>query len=201
MSDHATETILGLARVGADAGAADGAEPALWCITRAIPALLGDPAATRDPHAFREPGPPAVHGAAAAFMQTPDGRHHLITAPVNFPPEQRHELVEIELGHPGDVARSRRPLLLRDTTLHTGFVKILQTFRAGSAMFAPLLWRGDYLGVLICANAARNTFGERDLVAHQAFANLAAACWMAQEGPAWLAAMDLTRLPVRRDAG
>jgi hypothetical protein len=86
---------------------------------------------------------------------------------------------------------------LRDTTLHASFVKILQTFRAGSAMFAPLLWQGTYLGVLICANAARNTFGERDLAAHRAFAGLAAACWMAQGGPAWMASLDMTELPVR----
>ncbi|MBV9786209.1 MAG: GAF domain-containing protein [Acidisphaera sp.] len=190
------EAVLGLARVAAEACQAEGPEEALWCITRAIPALLGDPAAAGYPRAFREAAP-AVTGAAVAFMLTPGGRHHLITAPVNFLPEQHHELVDIGLGHPGEVARTRLPMLLRDTTLHASFVKILQTFRAGSSMFAPLLWRGDYLGVLICANAARNTFGERDLVAHRAFGALAAACWVAQGGPAWMASLDLTGLPVR----
>lgn len=149
------------------------------------------------PHAFREAEPPAISGAAVAFMRTPDGRHHLITAPVNFLPGQHHELVAIDLGHPAFVARTRHPLLLADTTLHAGFVKILQTFRAGSSLFAPILWKGEYLGVLICANAARGTFGEQDLVAHQAFANLAAALWMAQDGPAWLGTLDYPRLPVR----
>jgi GAF domain-containing protein len=191
------ETVLALARVAADAAAAPSPEAALWCITRVIPALMGDPTASLRPNAFRETPPPAVSGAAVAFMRTPDGRHHMITAPVNFLPEQHHELVDIALGHPGEVAHARRPMLLRDTTLHSGFVKILQTFRAGSAMFAPMLWQGEYLGVLICANAARGTFNETDLAAHEAFANLAAACWMAHGGPGWMAGLDMSVFPVR----
>jgi signal transduction protein with GAF and PtsI domain len=154
--------------------------------------------AAQRPDAFREAPLPAVGLAAAAFMRMPDGAHHMIVAPVNFSAEQHHELVEITLGHPGEVARARRPLLLRDTALHPGFVKILQSCRAGSAMFAPLLWRGDYLGVLICANAARGTFSERDLVAHQAFAGVATAVWVAQGGPAWIAGVDTGGLRVRR---
>jgi GAF domain len=191
------ENILALSRITADACAATGPEEALWCITRNIPALLGDASAASRPGAFRDAGPLAATSAAAAFMRTPDGRHHLITAPVNFLPEQHHELVAIELGHPGEIAHGRRPLLLRDTTLHTSFVKILQTFKAGSSMFAPLLWKGDYLGVLICANAARGTFSESDLVMTQAFAHVAAACWIAQGGPAWMLGLDMSQFPKR----
>ena len=191
------ENILALSRIAADACAATGPEEALWCITRNIPALLGDPSAAARPGAFRDTEPPAATSAAVAFMRTPDGRHHLITAPVNFLPEQHHELVDIALGHPGEIAHSRRPLLLRDTTLHSSFVKILQTFKAGSTLFAPLLWKGDYLGVLICANAARRTFSECDLVIHQAFAHVAAACWIAQGGPAWMQGLDMSKFAVR----
>ncbi len=191
------ENILALSRIAADACAADGPEEALWCITRNIPALLGDPAAAARPGALREPGPLTATSAAVAFMRTPDGRYHLNTAPVNFLPEQHHELVDIALGHPGEVAHSRRPLLLRDTTLHASFVKILQTFKAGATLFAPLLWKGDYLGVLICANAARGTFSERDLVIHQSFAHVAAACWIGQGGPAWMQGLDMAQFPVR----
>lgn len=194
------EVVAALARVTSEAGGAEGPEAALWCVTRTVPALLGDPAAALRPNAFREAPPPTIGAAAAAFLRTPDGRHHLVAAPVNFAPAQHHELVDIALGHPAEVAHTRRPLLLRDTALHSGFVKILQSFRAGSSMFAPLLWRGEYLGVLICANAARCTYGEHDLIAHQAFAGLAAACFVAQGGPAWLAALDLSALP-RRDTG
>lgn len=194
------EAMLALGRIGVAAAAADGPEEALWCFNRALPGPLGDPDAVLRPNAFREPVPPAIGVAAAAFMRMPDGRHHVITAPVNFPAEQHHELVDIQLGHPGVVAASRRPLLLRDTSLHHSFVKILQTFRAGSAMFAPLLWHDEYLGVMICANAARATFGECDLAAFETFGHLAAAYWMAQGGPAWLASLDTSRLPMR-DSG
>ncbi len=197
MTEPRFELGAAMARVAAACGPAEGAEEALWCINRTVPSLLGDRAAFLDPHALREPGPPTAWTAAAAFMCVPDGRHHMIVAPVNFPPEQHYELVDIALGHPGEVARTLRPLLLRDTALHAGFVKILQTFRAGSTLFAPMIWRGSYLGVLICASAARNTFGEQDLIAHQAFAGLAAACWVAQGGPAWLATRDLAGRPVR----
>ena len=53
-------------------------------------------------------------------------------------------------------------------------------FRAGSAMQVPLLWQGDYLGVLICANAARGAYEEIDYRACETFARLAAALWIAQ---------------------
>ena len=188
---------LAFARVAAEGAAAPGPEEALFAITRSVPALLGNPAAALRPGAFREDPPPAIGAAAAVFLRTPDGRHHLVTAPVNFAPEQHHELVAIELGHPGHVAKTRQPMLLHDTALHASFVKILQTFRAGSSMFAPLLWRGDYLGVLICAHAARGSFSESDLAGLQAFAGLGAALFVAQGGPGWLAAMDLTGRPAR----
>lgn len=195
-----TEQMAGFGRIAAEGAAAHGPEEALYCITRAIPALLGDASAALRPNAFRETPPPVIGAAAVAFMRTADGQHHMITAPVNFAPEQYHELVDIRLGHPGEVAHTRQPMLLRDTALHASFVKILQSFRAGSSMFAPILWQGDYLGVLICANAARNTFGEADLIAHRGFAALAAALWVAQGGPEWMASQDLSSLP-RRSVG
>lgn len=196
-SDLAHEALLALARIGTDAAAAKGPEEALWMITRTLPTLLGDPAAALAPNAFRETPPPVVAQAAAAFLRMPDGRHHLIAAPVNFPAEQHHELVDIALGHPGHVAVHRKPLLLRDTVLEPSFVKILQSFRAGSSMFAPMLWQERYIGVLICANAARRTFGERDLSAMTAFAALASALFVAHGGEAWLAGLDTSRSPVR----
>ena len=187
--------LLALERVAGDAAIVDGAEEALWCITRTLPSLLGDASAATRKGAFRGEETPA--GAAAAFMVTPDRKHHLITAPVNFAPEQRHELVAITLGHPGVVAATRRGVMLADTAHHETFLKILQTFRAGSAMQVPMLWKGEYLGVLICANAARGTFDEIDYRAIQTFAGLAAALWTAHDGPAWLRTLDYDKLPVR----
>jgi signal transduction protein with GAF and PtsI domain len=87
--------------------------------------------------------------------------------------------------------------MLADTGHHQSFVKILQTFRAASAMQVPLLWKGDYLGVLICANAARGAYEEIDYRACETFARLAAALWVAHDGPKWLTTIDYDRLPVR----
>jgi len=182
--------LLALQWVLQEAAGAENAEQALWIVTRTLPALFGNRSGD---HHVGEPT-----SAAAAFMATPDRRHHLITAPVNFRPEQYHELVAIDLGHPGLVARTRRGVFLADTSHHESFVKILQTFRAGSAMQLPMLWKGDHLGVLICANAARGAFEELDFQAMEAFAALAAALWVAHEGPAWLSTIDYDELPVRR---
>jgi hypothetical protein len=187
--------LLALERVAGDAAIANDAEEAVWCVTRTLPSLLGDASAAARPGAFRADATPA--SAAAAFMVTPDRKHHLITAPVNFKPEQHHELVAITLGHPGVVAATRRGIMLADTAHHETFVKILQTFRAGSAMQVPILWQGEYLGVLICANAARGTFEEVDFRAMQTFAGLAAALWMAHDGPAWLRTLAYDTLPLR----
>src|SRR5262249_56180443 len=184
-------------RVGGDAAIAAGPEKALWCVTRTLPSLLGDASAAARPGALRDGAQPA--SAATAFMVTPDRRYHLITAPVNFRPEQHHELVAIALGHPGVVAATRRGIMLADTSHQESFVKILQTFRAGSAMQLPILWKGEYLGVLICANAARGAFAEIDFRALHTFANLSAALWMAHDGPGWLRSLDTSKLPVRSE--
>jgi signal transduction protein with GAF and PtsI domain len=182
--------LLALKRVLQEAAGAENAEQALWAVTRTLPSLFGNRSGD---HRMGE-----LTSAAAAFMATPDRSHHLITAPVNFRPEQYHELVAIDLGHPGIVARTRRGIFLADTSHHESFVKILQTFRAGSAMQLPMLWKGDYLGVLICANAARGAFEELDFEVMEAFAALAAAVWVAHGGPDWLCTINYDALPVRR---
>jgi GAF domain len=194
--DAFRENVLtALERVAGDAAIAEGPEAALWCITRTLPSLLGDADAARRPGALPEGA--ASASAATAFLVTPDRQYHIITAPVNFRPEQYHERVAITLGHPGHVAATGRGVMLADTSHHQSFVKILQTFRAGSAMQVPLLWKSDYLGVLICANSARGTFEEIDYRACETFARLAAALWMAHGGPKWLTTIDYDRLPVR----
>jgi hypothetical protein len=187
--------LAALERVGGDAALAEDPETALWCITRTLPSLLGNADAERRLGAL--PNGAAPGGAAAAFLVTPDGLYHLIAAPVNFQPDQHHERVAITIGHPGRVAATRRGVMLADTSHHQSFVKILQTFRAGSAVQVPMLWKDDYLGVLICANAARGTFEEIDYRACETFARLAAALWVAHGGPTWLATLKYDRLPVR----
>jgi signal transduction protein with GAF and PtsI domain len=199
MRDHNAfrENVLAaLERVGGDAALAEDPEAALWCVTRTLPSLLGNADAQQRLGAL--PSGAAPGAAAAAFLATADGQYHIIAAPVNFQPDQHHERVAITLGHPGRVAATRRGVMLADTSHHHSFVKILQTFRAGSAIQVPMLWKGDYLGVLICANAARATFEEIDYRAGETFARLAAALWVAHGGPKWLATLNYDRLAVRK---
>ena len=116
---------------------------------------------------------------------------------MNFGPDQLYEKVAIDLGHPGHVARTRHALLLRNTGHHESFVRILKTFRAKSALFGPMMWGQDYLGVLICASSVPETFSEADLGMHKAFASVATALWVAKGGPGWLATLDYDSLPER----
>ena len=182
------KALRALSEAGEAASAAAGAEEALWAITRTLPALLGD----RESHLL--PGNlmagETQQFACCCFVVTPDRKYNLLVAPVNFGPTQRHMKIDLELGHPGHVVRTRQPMLLANTDTHKSFVKILETFRAGSAVFAPLMWGADALGVIICASQARNTFDESDLAVHVAFSHLAAAQWMAHAGPAWLLMED-----------
>ena len=145
-----TDALLALGRLAREAAREAGAETALWQFTRALPSLMG----ARPPL----PAGEARQFAAVAFMLTPDERHHLVVAPVNFQPEQWHERVAVTLGHPAHVRQTGAPLLLRDTAHHPSFVKILQTFRARSSMFAPLC-----LGGALSRHADLRLFGGRDL--------------------------------------
>ena len=173
-----------LSAAGSEAGAAAGPEEALWTITKALPQLLGD----RESHL--QPGNlqrgEKQQFACCCFVVTPDRQHNLLVAPVNFGTKQRHMKIGIDLGHPGHVVKTRQPMLLANTDTHQSFVKILETFRAGSAVVAPLMWGEEALGVIICASQARHTFNEADLETHIAFSHLAAAQWMAHAGPAYL---------------
>jgi GAF domain-containing protein len=178
------EAIRAMARAGAEASAATGPEEALWAITRALPGLLGDRESHLQPGNLKDGEKQQF--ACCCFVVTPDRRSNFLVAPVNFGPTQHHMKIDIGLGHPGHVVTTMRPMLLANTDTHKSFVKILETFRAGSAVFAPLMWRGDALGVIACASQARNTFSEPDLEVHVAFSHLAAAQWTAHQGPEYL---------------
>ena len=178
------DAVAALARAGAAASAATGPEEALLTITETLSDLLGDRDAHLVPGALKEGE--RQQFACCGFVVTPDRRSMLLVAPVNFAPGQRHSKIDIELGHPGHVLKTRQPMLLANTDEHRSFVKILQTFRAGSAVFAPLVWDGDAIGVIVCAAQARNTMGEADLETHVAFSHLAAAQWVAHGGADYL---------------
>ena len=178
------EALGALGRASAEANAAAGPEEALWAFTKTLPDLLGDREAHLKPGNLKEGEKQQF--ASCAFIVTPDRQSQILLAPVNFLPEQRHSLIGIDLGHPGHVVQTKQPLLLANTDEHRSFVKILQTFRAGSAVFAPLMWTGEALGVIVCAGQARYTMGEADLEVLVAFSHLASAVWMAHDGAAYL---------------
>lgn len=181
------EAIRAFRQAGAEANAAAGPEDAIWAITKTLPRVLGDKESHLQAGNLKEGEKQQF--ACGCFVVTPDRKFNLLVAPVNFGPTQRHMKIDIALGHPGAVVKNKGPMLLANTDTHKSFVKILETFRAGSAVFAPLMWRGDALGVIICASQARNTFSENDLEVHVAFSHLAAAQWIAHAGPAYLSSL------------
>jgi hypothetical protein len=181
------EAIAALVRATRAAGEAAGPEEALRALTAVCPALLGDRAAAQRPGALKEGE--RQFSVCGAFMLTPDGRSNLLVAEVGFPPEQHRLKIDAGLAHPGWVVAHRKPLILANTDLDRDFKQILKTSRMGSALYAPMLWRGEMLGQLVCASQARDTYHPADLDVLVAFAGTAAPLWIAHGGPAFMKAL------------
>jgi hypothetical protein len=164
----------------AAAGALD-AEGALRHFTAATAALLGDEEAPLRPGGLK-PGE-RQYTVSAIFLITGDRRHNLLFAEHGFPPEQHRLRVPIGLGHPGWVAAHQRALIIPNTDDNADFRQILKTSRMGSALYGPMIWRGQMLGQLMTAAQARNTYGPADLEILVAFAHVAAAVYVAHGGP------------------
>jgi hypothetical protein len=175
-----------LERAGAEAAAAGTPEEAMRAIAGACFETLGDRAAHERPGALKEGE--RQYFVAGTFFVTPDRQHHMLVGSIGFPPEQRRLMVPIDGGHPARVMATRKPLLLANTDEDTGFRQYLKSSRMGSSAYAPMLWRGAFIGQLIIAAQARNTLRPEDLAALATAAHLAAAAWMGHNGPAWLAA-------------
>lgn len=170
---------------GRAAAAAAGPEQALNEIVRRYFDVLGDRTAHEKDGALK-PGE-RQYFVAAAFLVTPDANYHMLVGNVGFPPDQQRLLVPIDAGHPGHVFATRRELLLENTDDHGDFKQYLKTSRMGSTIFAPMLWQGEFIGQIVMAAQARRTMRRCDLDVLMALANLAAANWIAHDGPAWLA--------------
>ncbi len=164
-----------------EAAGAPGPEEAISAITRAEHELLGDRDAWRRPGALLE-GEKDQYASGGLFL-LPGGDRHVLIGPHNYGPEQTHMVFSSELGHPGVVVKTRQPLMLENTDEHKSFVKILATFRAGSVVFCPVIWKGEFHGLLACAAQARGAMSADDLEVHRGFADLAAAAWVAHGGP------------------
>ena len=171
---------------GAAALDAPGPEAAIRVLAQGCYDLLGDREAHLRPGALK----PGEHQffIAGAFFVTPDRRYHMLVGNVNFPPEQERLMVPIDGGHPGWVYAHRSKLILHNTDEHTTFRQYLKSSRMGSTIFAPLFWKGEFIGQLIMAAQARNTMRDEDLQVLVACSRIAAAAWVAHGGTAWLAA-------------
>ena len=78
------------------------------------------------------------------------------------------------------------PWSSRTRTRSPDFRQILKTARMGSALFGPMVWRGQMLGQVLTAAQARHTYGPIDLDIFMGFAHVAAAVYIAHGGPEWL---------------
>lgn len=171
---------------GEAALSATGPEEATRALVRAYYDLLGDREAYLRPGSLKAGEHPFC--VAGAFMVTPDKRYHMLVGNVNFPPEQERLMVPIDGGHPGWVYAHRSKLILKNTDEHGEFRQYLKTSRMGSTIFAPLFWKGEFLGQIVMAAQARYTMRDEDLDVLVACSRVAAGVWIAQGGPAWLAA-------------
>jgi hypothetical protein len=180
------DAIVMLETAGAAALAAPGPEAAMRALAQGCFDLLGDRDAASRPGALK-PGERDYH-VAGSFFVTPDRRHHMLVGSIGFPADQQRLMVPIDGGHPGWVFANRSKLLLANTDEHQGFRQYLKTSRMGSTIFAPILWRGEFLGQLIMAAQARGAMRPVDLAVLVACAQIAAGAWIAHGGPEWLAA-------------
>ncbi len=161
------------------------AESAIRILSQACFDHLGDPEAHLKPGALK-PGE-RQYKIAGAFLVTPDKKHHMLVGNIGFPPEQERLLVPIDGGHPGQVYASRQKLILKNTDEHGAFRQYLKSSRMGSTLFAPMIWKGEFLGQLIMAAQARHTMRDEDLEVIVAMSRIATGAWVAHGGPSWLA--------------
>lgn len=168
----------------AAAGAAD-PETMVQALIAPLLAIAGDRDAWTRPGSLK-PGERQFY-VGGCFVVTPDEAWHMLVGNVGFPAEQRRLMIPIDGGHPAHVRDTRAPLLLANTDEHGDFKQYLKTSRMGSSIYAPMLWKGRFVGQLIMASQARNTFSRQDLDMLRALAVQATSLWMAMDGPAWLA--------------
>lgn len=178
---QATKT---LAKVASEGAKAAGPEEALALVTAAAQNILGNRNLATETGNLKAEEKDQY--ACGMFFILPDGERQILLAPQNYGLEQEYMVIETNIGHPGWVIANRKPLILKNTDDHGSFIKILQTFRGGSVVYAPIEWNGMFLGQIICAAQARNVMDDPDLEVLCALANLAASLWVAHKGPEML---------------
>ena len=109
-------------------------------------------------------------------------RKQILIAPQNYARDQKYMLLDTNIGHPGWVIKNKKKLILPNTDKHKSFVRILKTFRAGSAIYAPIISKNKFIGQIICASQARNVMEEIDLSALCILSKLASCYWVKLKG-------------------
>jgi hypothetical protein len=173
-----------LAEATRAANASPDVESALRHLTAGTQEVLGDKEAHLRPGGLRAGERQFTN--SGIFLITPDRQYNLLVAEQGFPPEQYRLRIPIDLGHPGQVVHKQRPVVLANTDESPDFRQILKTARMGSAMFGPMVWRGQMLGQILTAAQARHTYSALDLDIFMGFAHVAAAVYIAHGGPEWL---------------
>jgi hypothetical protein len=184
--DDLRRTLAMIDAAGEEALNAAGPEEAINALARAYIDLLGDRKAHLEPGALK-PGE-KQYFISGGFFVTPDKRYHMLVGSVGFPAEQKRLMVPIDGGHPGWVYANRSKLILKNTDDHEAFRQYLKTSRMGSTIFAPIIWKGEFLGQIVMAAQARHTMRDDDLAVLVACSRVAAGAWVAHGGPAWLTA-------------
>jgi GAF domain-containing protein len=169
-------------------------EAALRHLTRIASDVLGDLDSGRRPGALK-PDERDIK-VSGIFFAAPKRDHLILFADHGFPAVQRHLRISITDSRPGHTVRTGEPVVLPNTDKDTMFRQILKTARMGSAMYAPVVWQSEVLGMFNIAAQARNTYDATDLKVAMLFANLAAATWVALDGPRYLAGVA-SALPPR----
>lgn len=160
---------------------AAGPEAAIANVTGTVVNLLGDHQAHLKPGALV--GEERQFSVSGFFMLSADRSNVVMIGSQNFPTEQYRLTVKSDYAHPGQVVESGKPLILENTDDDAGFRQILKTSRMGSSIYAPMLWQGQVLGMLICGAQARYTYRPIDLEILEQFAEVALALWLASGGP------------------
>jgi len=111
-----------------------------------------------------------------------DYNNQILIGPQNYAPEQSYMVLGTNIGHPGWVIKNKKRLILQNTDTDKSFVKILKTFRAGSAIYAPIITSDKFIGQIICASQARNVMEEIDLSTLCVLSNLASLYWIKLNG-------------------
>lgn len=169
-----------IADASKDLLSANGPEEALSAVTSRLVSLNGDRDAHLQPGALKEGE--HQYFIAGCFLLTPDKAEHLLVADNGFPPEQFRLRIPVALGHPGYVYQTQAPLILANTDEHGDFKQILKTSRMGSAIYAPMIWQGRFVGQVINAAQARNTMSAADLTTLVTLTNLATTAFVALGG-------------------